>query len=259
MKDLAYKLTQILFTFILSWIFTFSGLAQTPESWVEKGNKAYTKGKFNQAVEYYQNSLKSGKESSYLYYNLGNTYFRLGNIPSAILNYERAKRLNPYNEDINLNLEIANRKIIDKIEVVPQLFFVHWWNTLSVLLPVDFWAVLSIIFSLFFFMFLFFYLIAQGYFGRRRAFRLFTLSLILGLICYHFADKQHDRFTNSKEAIIFSPTVNVKSSPDEKGTDKFVIHEGTKVILLDDFNNWFKIKIANGSVGWVEKNVMDII
>ncbi|MFZ4741623.1 MAG: tetratricopeptide repeat protein [Bacteroidetes bacterium] len=233
--------------------------ANTANPDIEAANKAYNKEKYNDAITLYNKVLEKGEIASDLYYNLGNCYFRIANYPMAILNYERAKKLNPADADVDFNLKIANTKIIDKIETVPQLFFIRWWTLLSNILSYDNWAIVSLIAISLFFIVLFIYLASSTYQLKKLSFWIGFSMIFVTIFSIHFAIKQYNNINALNQAIIFTPTVTVKSSPDEKGADKFVIHEGTKVILLDELNNWVKISIANGSNGWVEKQCFEII
>ncbi len=248
--------------FLIIFLVIFNTLqlaANTANTDIEAANKAYNKEKYNDAIILYNKVLEKGDVASDLYYNLGNCYFRIANYPMAILNYERAKKLNPADADVDFNLKIANTKIIDKIETVPQLFFVKWWILLSNILSYDYWAIISIISISSFFIFLFIYLASTTYQLKKLSFWIGFSMIFITIFSIHFAFKQYNNINAFNQAIIFTPTVTVKSSPDEKGADKFVIHEGTKVILLDELNNWVKISIANGSNGWVEKQCFEII
>ena len=248
--------------FLISFLVIFCTLqivAKTNNSDIEAANKAYNKEKYNDAITLYNKVLEKGGIAPDLYYNIGNCYFRLANYPMAILNYERAKKLNPADADIDFNLKIANTKIVDKIENVPQLFFVKWWIELSNILSYDYWAIVSLISISLFFIFLFIYLASNAYQIKKISFWVGISMIFVTVFSINFALSQYNNITAQNQAIIFTPTVTVKSSPDEKGSDKFVIHEGTKVILLDELNNWIKIKIANGSNGWVDKQCIEII
>jgi tetratricopeptide (TPR) repeat protein len=216
-----------------------------------KANKAYTDGLYTNAADLYKQVLNSGYESWELYYNLGNSYYKMNDFASAILYYERAKKLNPGNEDINFNLKVTNNKIADKIEPLPEMFYKHWYMNLVELFPVDHWAritILSFIFSLFLALL---YVISQRVYLRKIGFWAGIVFLLISLLSFHFSYQNYKTLKNNTEAIIFAPTVTIKSSPDEKSIDLFVLHEGTKVKILDNIGNWYEIRIANGSVGWL--------
>jgi tetratricopeptide (TPR) repeat protein len=226
---------------------------------IAKANKAYTDGLFTNAVDLYKQVLTSGTESWELYYNLGNSYYKMNDFASAILYYEKAKKLDPGNEDINFNLKVTNNKIADKIEPLPELFYKRWYRNLVELFPVDIWAritILTFILSLFIALF---YVMSERVNLRKMGFWAGILFFILSLISVHFAVQNYKTLQNNTEAIIFAPTVTIKSSPDEKSIDLFVLHEGTKVKILDNIGNWFEIRIANGSVGWLPVSSLEKI
>jgi tetratricopeptide (TPR) repeat protein len=226
---------------------------------IAKANKAYTDGLFTNAVDLYKQVLSSGNESWELYYNLGNSYFKMNDFASAILYYEKAKKLNPGNEDVNFNLRVTNNKIADKIEPLPELFYKRWYRNLVELFPVDQWAritILTFILSLFFALF---YVMSQSVYLRKMGFWAGILFFILSLFTVYLSVQNYSTLQNNTEAIIFAPTVTIKSSPDEKSIDLFVLHEGTKVNILDNIGNWYEIRIANGSVGWLPVSSLEKI
>jgi len=219
-------------------------------------SKAYTDGKFNNAVELYQKVVDAGFESAGLYYNLGNAYFKTNDISSAILYYEKSLKLRPGDENTEFNLKVAQTRIIDKIEELPQPFFKRFWNDLRTLYSVDTWGILTIIGLSLALLLASLYLLAGRVWMRKLTFWFGMVALFFTLLANIFAYTQLQHIQNTPEAIIFDPTVHVKSSPDLNSTDIFVIHEGTKVRITDQVGEWNEIRIANGSVGWVKNSAM---
>jgi len=226
---------------------------------IERANKAYTDGHYEEASGLYQKVIDAGNESPELFYNMGNTLFKMNNFPGAILWYERAKRLDPGNEDIDFNLNVANTKIADKIEPVPEMFYLRWYYGLVNQLPTDGWAWISILCFLAAIAGATLYLVATRLFFRKTGFWASATFLILFLFSTVFALSARNQVHNVHEAIIFTPSVTVKSSPDEKSVDLFVLHEGAKVRIMDKIGIWYEIRIANGSVGWLPSGVMEQI
>ena len=232
-----------------------SGLfAQDLRAIIEEGNKAYTEGLYPDAIDYYKQVADAGFESPELFYNLGNAYFKLNDYPHAILWYERARRLDPGNEDIDYNLNVANSKIADKIDPLPDLFYVRWYWSIVNLFPINTWAIQTIVCFILTLVAISLYFISRRLFLRKTGFRAAILFLALTLFILLFSVSGYHRMKTLHEAIVFDPTITVKSSPDEKSVDLFVIHEGTKVQLLDKIGEWYEIRIANGSVGWLPKD-----
>ena len=219
---------------------------------VIKGNNAYKAGMFSQAIVCYQEVIKKGVVSPELFYNLGNASFKSNDIPSAILYYEKAKKLRPNDENIDFNLKLANSKIADKIEQVPQLFIKRWWTMLFNLLSLDVLAGLCIAFFVFFFVLQCIFLFAGSLWVRKIAFWSSVFLLVLSVSSYAIAQRKHNALMVQNEAIVFTPAITVKSSPDENSVDLFVVHEGTKVTILDTIGAWQEIRIGNGSEGWIK-------
>lgn len=226
---------------------------------LSKANKAYGTGSYAEAAELYQKIAETGLEAPELYYNLGNSYFKLHDYAHAILWYERAKRLDPSSEDIDFNLNVANTKISDKIEPLPEMFYKRWFSSIIQLLSVDSWAKLSIVFLIAGLGGFVLFLVSRVLILRKTGFWFGAVLIAFCLVFFGLSWIGNRQLTSTSYAIVFAPTITVKSSPDEKSTDLFVIHEGTKVILLDNISGWYEIKIANGSVGWLPMSALEKI
>jgi len=224
---------------------------QAQEELVIKGDSAYKREAYLEAVEYYQEVLDMGYESAALYYNLGNAYFNLNNLPEAILNYERAKVLAPRDKDIAFNLNIANSMIPDKIEVVPEIFYVRWWKSLRNSINLQSWAVASLLVFALIVLSAGIYSLSRNLLMRKLAFWTGGVLIVLGICIFAMTYTKYDMQSQHMEAIVFDPTITVKSSPNQLGKDLFVIHEGTKVFIMEEINSWCNIRIANGSEGWL--------
>jgi tetratricopeptide (TPR) repeat protein len=250
-----------LFLIFSLFLFTYAiSEAQTQNTeLIKQANQAYSKQDYAKATELYKKVIVNGYESFELYYNLGNSYFKTGQLSSAILYYEKARKLNPSDEDLNFNLKVANSRIVDKIDVIPELFIKTWSNNLVSFLNADNWAKLTVITSCLFFILLLLYLFSGTMILRKFAFWFSILFLIIAATSFVFAKHQFNDVNKIKEAIVFTPTVNIKSSPDQNSIDLFVIHEGLKVRVIDQINDWYEIRIANGSKGWVKNTDIEII
>lgn len=226
---------------------------------MEKANQHYISEEYELAAESYEELLNSDVESAELYYNLGNAYYKTGQVTKAILNYERAKLLAPGDEDIQFNLDLANQHVVDAIEPLPQVFFVRWWKKIINLTSVDNWAMLSVIgFVLF--------LILSGVFAfsrtiaiKRVTFWIGILTLLVVVFSFNFAASQKKRLSEHEYAIITQPRITVKSSPSETGTDIFVIHEGLKVQVRSSLGSWREIRLADGNQGWLPASSIEQI
>lgn len=217
----------------------------------EQANFYYNESRFDTALVIYERIIDEGYISAPLLYNIGNTYFKLRNYPMAILSYEKALKLEPGNEDIKQNLAIANALITDKIEPLPEFFMKRWWKNLSNKMTANGWAVTSLVMLFIFLTTLFLYLTARTA-GLKKSMFFTSLIIIVLLICsVSFASQKYSYLNQHNEAIVMTPTITVKSSPTSSGVDIFVLHEGTKVEILENAGQWDKIKIADGSTGWM--------
>lgn len=234
-------------------------IAQDASTSFEAGNNYYQRAEYDSALIYYQSIIEEGKTSAALYYNIGNSYYKKGLLAEAILYYERAAQLSPDDVDIKQNLEIAHARTIDKIDPLPQIFYKKWISELKNFFSPDTWAIFTVIFFWLFFVSLAVYILS-GIPSIRKLF--FASAIVFFIFMISSAAISYDRYrniTSSNSAIIFDSSVYVKSSPEDKSTNLFLLHEGTKVEILEELSNWRKIKLANGSVGWIKEGAIRVI
>lgn len=247
------------FLFVLSLFWSLAAVADVDEQQLfEQANEAYESGEFQTAIQYYDSLTEFG-QSTALYYNLGNAYFKTNQVAEAILYYERALKLNPNDPDIHYNLQLANERIKDNIEKLPELNIARWWSNFTLSLGVDLWGWLSIGLMIVAMVLMMVFLLA----GRRglRMFGFYTalvLILFSGFSYYQGAQARQMIEANT-EAIVLSPRVDVKGAPTNTGINVFVIHEGTKVQVLGEREEWVHIRIASGNEGWILQSDLAII
>ncbi len=220
------------------------------------GNTAYNEANYSKAVELYEKIIKNGEHSAELYYNLGNAYYRLNQVAASIYFFEKAKQLAPENQDIKINSSFAQNMTIDAIEPLPQSQLVQIKNKIFELLSIDSWSKVSLTFLWFFVVLFLGYLFAQTIGLKRSFFFLSVASLVFfaGSLAVTFL-KDTDVKQN-QYAILFSKQIDTWSEPNQQGDLLFVLHEGTKVQVLDSLAEWQKISIANGSEGWLKNAVL---
>ncbi|MBX3043366.1 MAG: hypothetical protein KIT33_05620 [Candidatus Kapabacteria bacterium] len=248
-----------LFIFNLIFLASISFLVSAPDDDFKKANDFFNQGSFLEAAELYNQLIEEGYRESEVYYNLANTYFRLEKIPLSILNYERARKLNPGDEDINFNLKLANLRIVDKFEPVPKLFLIEWYEVIVRFFYSGVWGTISVISS-----WVFFTSLLILFFSNLPSFRkylsLITIISFFSIFISVYFGYEAYHFENSKvEAIIFNPSVYVKSAPDPSSTDLFILHEGTKVYIRESIDSWLQIRVENGDIGWIQKNEIEVI
>jgi len=223
---------------------------------VKAANELYNAGKFQDAIRKYQFVLSQGFESSELYYNLGNAFYKSGNATYAILNYERAKKLAPNEEDIQYNLDLARTQIVDNIVTLPEPGFLRWWKQMISSQSINFWGAVSLI-TFFFFFFLFGLFLLSGIYRLKRLAFWFSLAAFsVSVITYSFGSSLKSKLIHHKSAVITDRSVKVKASPSETGTELFIVHEGVTVQLIDELGEWVNVSLPDGNKGWVKEASM---
>lgn len=249
MKSYLLKYCTITFL-VISALYCY---ALDPSIEFTKANALYQSKGYDSAALTYQLLIDQKNIAPEVYYNLGNCYYKTGNIARAILNYERALKFKPGDEDINFNIRVAQLKTVDKIETVPEMFYLRWLSRFSGFLSTDQWAYLMLAFAWCICLSLTVYLLSMYSWIKRMAFMLSIIFLFLTLCSWYITQLSYVSSQVEKNAIVMSVSVYVKSSPGETNTDLFLLHEGIKVQLLDSYEDWLKIRIANGSVGWLKR------
>lgn len=224
-----------------------------------EADSAYARGQYQQAISDYEELLKGGASAD-IYYNLGNAYYRTENITRAVLNYERALLLSPGDRDIRFNLQLARSKTIDKIVPESEMFFITWYHSLVNLMSVDGWARLAIVLLALVIILSLLYLFSDRIWLRKVGFFGGTFLLVVFVLANIMAWQQKQNLLYRKGAIVTASSITVKGAPAKNGTDLFILHEGTKVIITDDaMKAWKKIRLADGKEGWIESQKIELI
>ena len=224
-----------------------------------QATSAYQNQNYEDAVQLYQSLVNDGFAGGELYYNLGNAYFKMDKLGLSILYYEKALKYSPGDEDILHNLAIANARTVDKIKEVPNLFLVDWFNYYLALFPVLTWTLilyvsfLSLLFSIGGF------LLSRRLRYKRPAFFSTIVTLVLTLLLSITLYAKIDQETTSHYGVLITPNISVKNSPDFNSNDAFIINEGIKFEIEDTVNNWGRIKLSDGKVGWLPKSAYEKI
>ncbi len=225
----------------------------------ERANEAYNAQRYADAVALYDSVEVNEGVSAHLYYNKANAYFKMGHYAPAILNYERALLLSPGDEDIKANLELTNSKITDKIEPAGTFFLTVWAHSVRDWFNSNTWAVIGIVSFILFIIGLFIYIFMRSVVVRKIGFFVALPMLLISIVANVCAWQQNARMKAHNEAIVFAATVTAKSTPADSGTDLFVLHEGTKVTLLEKIGDWIEVRIADGNRGWLPMSAIEII
>lgn len=248
------RLTILLATIALS----IAAFAQTP---FERAGAVYNAQRYADAVALYDSIEVARGVSPELYYNRGNAYYKMGKYAHAILNYERALLLAPGNPDIKYNLELANTRIADKIEVTGTFFINVWAEHVRDWFNSNTWATIAVVAFLLFIIGLVVYIFTDAMHMRIKKIGFFFAlpMLIISAVALSSAIAQNNRCNAHNEAIVFAPEVAVKSSPADSGTELFILHEGTKVTLREQVGEWVEVTISDGNRGWLPIKTIEVI
>ena len=225
----------------------------------DMANTAYNEGNFEKAAATYEQILAQNLHSAALYYNLANAYFKQGELGKALLNYNRASRIAPGDEDIRHNQEYAEKMTKDSIEKIPEFFLTTWLRSVRGAMSCTAWTVLSIVMLAVALVMALLYLLAQRMSLRKVGFYTMAMALLLFVATSIFAISERNQLVGRSEAIVMSTAASVKSSPDRSATELFVLHEGTKVSIGATTDGWAEVRIADGRKGWIEQERIERI
>ena len=240
----------------LCWVIT--AYSQT-ENYTEQAAKAFEAKDYQQAITLYEQQLNEGLESEDLYYNLANSYFKNDELGKAILNYERALLLDANDKDVKHNLAIARQQLVDDVSSIPPFFLKQWWISARQLASSSLWAWLGLILFWTGVAGLIVWQMGKERSQKKKGF-LYGLTLIcISILPLALAWSSHAHRLNSEQGIILSKEVVLRSGPDKLSQEIVVLHEGTKVDLLDLIDTWYKVRLANGEKGWLAAGTFEEI
>ncbi|MFA7389697.1 MAG: tetratricopeptide repeat protein [Proteiniphilum sp.] len=243
-------------------VYSADARVESPLS-ADEAAEAYRTGDYEKSIELYESivvgALSENRESAALYYNLGNAYFRDNQLAKALLNYERAHLLDPGDGDIRHNLRFAQNRTEDRIEQAGTFFLKEWFKGVRDLHNSNRWAVISIILFLLVLICVAIFLFLRILWARKAAFYSGLVWLVLMIATMTFAFSQKRERLQRDEAIVMVGAATVNASPDRNSNPLFELHEGAKVKIRNSDGNWYEVEIANGSVGWTEKDNVAVI
>jgi hypothetical protein len=190
---------------------------------------------------------------------MANCYYRKAELAASILNYERALKLDPSHEDAKHNLAFAESKTVDNINVIGNIFLVDWWNAICNIASADAWAIISIVLFVITLTALSFYIFVRKVWVRKLGFSVSIIALFFTITSLLSANTRYNNEISKSQAIVFSQTVTIKSSPDNSGNDLFILHEGTKVNIKSTLGEWVEVSTLDGNSGWMPANAIEII
>ena len=238
------------------FIFLLATQALIAQSGFEAGNRLYRAEKYAEAVTEFENVLKTKKHSAELYFNLANAYYKMNKVAPAVYNFEKALLLAPDDRDIQTNLKFARKMMIDEAEETQNVGFQKFINDFTSVFSYDAWAWISVGLSVTFLLFFI------GYYFSGRALRkriffigMFALIFLMGISILSAAFGK-ERYANEKPAIVFAGIVSIKSEPKKTASDVIILHEGTKVYIIETLDDWKRVQLENGADGWIETSAI---
>ncbi|HEX5743122.1 MAG TPA: tetratricopeptide repeat protein [Flavobacteriaceae bacterium] len=247
---------------LITIIWMFIGLAinaQTKEVLFEQANQLYKNNDFKNAITNYQKIIKSGMHSDALYFNLANAYYKSNEVAPAIYYYEKTLKLNPLHEDAKYNLVLANRMTIDQIDEMPKTLIQRIETNFLHKISVETWSIIAVVLSFITALLFLIYYFSFSTFFKQIFFTISIVTFTTMIFAVLIALKGVNYDKNHRPAIIFSEKAVIKNAPTFNSEDVFILHEGTKVEVLDTVDDWYKIKLVDGKIGWVKKSVLKII
>jgi len=243
---------------LLLMLFSFTAGAQN-DALFNRATTFYNEGEYEKASENYFKIIENGEHSAAVYYNIGNCYYKLNQIAPSIYYYEKALLLKPNDREIKNNLAYAQNMTLDAFEPLPETSLSKLYKNITGLLSFDQWSYASVFFVFLFILayILFYYLRYSSH--KRIAFIASITSLFIAVFCFILALVQFRDFEAEIPAIVFSEELIVKSEPNNRSSQAFLLHEGTKVYVLDELDDWKKIELKDGKTGWVPSNEIKLL
>jgi tetratricopeptide (TPR) repeat protein len=222
----------------------------------EAANELYQKAKYNEAVAAYENVERDNKQSAELYFNLGNSYYKLNKVASAIYNYEKALLLSPKDSEVLANLRFAQKRTIDEVKVIPKVGFAKLLRDFTAIYDYNTWAWISVSFSGLFLLSFIGYYFSQLTLSKRIFFLGMFMMFVLLLISVAAAIFEKSYYKNEIPAIVFAEMVEVKAEPQKLAANVVTLHEGAKVFVKETLENWKKIQLTDGTEGWIQTSAI---
>ena len=239
-------------------LLSFTANAQN-EALFNRATTYYNEGEYEKASENYFKIIENGEHSAAVYYNIGNCYYKLNQIAPSIYYYEKALLLRPNDREIKNNLAYAQNMTLDAFEPLPETSLSKLYQNITLLLSFDQWSYAAVFFVfLFVLAYIFFYYLRYST-HKRIAFITSITSLFIAVFCIVLALVQFQDFEADMPAIVFSEELIVKSEPNNRSSQAFLLHEGTKVYVLDQLDDWKKIELKDGKTGWVPSSEIKLL
>ena len=234
-------------------------LSAQPAEQFREAAQAYRNTEYAAAIRALQDLVAQGYATFPVYYNLGNACYKNGDLGGSMLYYEKALLLDPGNEDVLHNIRVVRARTRDRVEPIPLLFFVRWWNDLKQgHLPGTFF-VWSLVLAWMLAAALFVFFGFRGVGLRRVALTSVILTSLLFAGTVTLYSSRLEQIDAHRSAIVMDDEAMVRSTPDATGVESFTVHEGLKVEILESRESYYRIRLADGKNGWIPRSAVERI
>ncbi|MDO4880038.1 MAG: tetratricopeptide repeat protein [Capnocytophaga sp.] len=240
----------------LFFLITIVSYAQNNENLFKQAEEFYNNGNYEEAIDNYHRILNTKKESAELYFNLANAYYKKGEIANSIYYYEKATALSPEDLDIKNNLQYAQQMVLDNIHPLPKVWTQRVIEKISRLNSANGWGVCAVLGMIAFVGSFLCYYFSRKVFRKRLFFTIMVFCVIFSVGSFFLGDSVKSYLHNQQYAILFEKEVKFYEEPNVNSKETFILHEGVKVKIIETSDNWLKIKVADGRIGWTTKNTL---
>ena len=247
-----------IFAYITLSLLSLNMFSADVDALADSAQNYFMQTRYAEAVVLYDSICRMGYSSSDLYYNMGNCYFRLNEIPYSVYYYEKSLMLNPSNSDAEFNLNIANRSLKQVVEVLPKPFYERWGTAVLGIMGTDAWTIFNIIMLALVLTGIALYLFMGSIALRKLGFSVAVIAFVLFILTAICAYKSSVMITENNYAVVFEQSM-VKSSPNADAVNSFEIFEGLKVNVVDSANGMYNIRLADGKEGWIDANDVKLL
>ncbi len=246
-------MNKILFIVVTTLFSLQTIAAEQYDTWWKKGNDFYSQKQFDSAVFYYEKIASLRPDDATVYYNLGNAYYRSNKIGSSVLNYEKALHIDPNNKDAKDNLVLTQNRIANKVAIVPDIFFVNWWNSITQPSKAFTWAMVCLVLFVLILVLLWIKRIQK----RSIPSQLTGFLWVCWVLFLVFAFFAADNATDSGTAVVMQNDAPLLSTL--QGKTQSLVPEGTTVQIKDVKGNWMEVRLPDGHVGWMQQGLLSKI
>ena len=246
-------------SFFLAIGFSITSFAsELPNAKFLEANELYNSNLYDSALTHYEELIDSGYISFELFFNAGNAAYQNKIVGKSILYYEKAKKLDPSNQDVIHNLQLLNRLVLDKNPSAEKSK--AYDRIMSVLSrSPNYWSWGAILTIFIGFACLLLYKLSIGRRNKKIGFFLGVFSILLSVICILLATVQYNYMNTKSNGIVLGSSVSLKNAPNSDAKTAFILHEGAKFEVKAAVIDWYEVIYSDGKIGWIASDQVELI